>query len=429
MRNSSILSVTLRTLFRSWAISVGFVALVTATCWFVSKTLLPAILLVLAYVISAVMNARRMNPQQVCLRMAWTVRSTFIVSAFVMFVLVLLHVRSIFGGRFDAPGFNPKIPYITGIVMFTVGSVVSLYAIVMGRSLGVCRTCRRLYGDYDSNSLASSLFNDESGRQLRLFFWMCTCIAVAQWVYFFVFFINVNFNSPDFFFFNYMPVAVYVFSLVFLASRYYGIGEAYRASVADGMTLRHGSDLRFMVTNGDDMLLHENAEGQWDTPYKARVDAAQVSDGKALERFVALGGPDDTQMRFLYTNKTQSGENIVHYAAFVSDANKDNATRGGRWFSSYEVDRFLHSGQLAPMFANELVRIYTITMAWKTYNRQGRRLYPIKHYRPIFRLRDFKEWDVDYNDPAWLQISEENEDSRFYRARRLLRKCLSIFNR
>ncbi|MDE6137468.1 MAG: hypothetical protein K2F97_08340, partial [Muribaculaceae bacterium] len=72
MRNSSILSVTLRTLFRSWAISVGFVALVTATCWFVSKTLLPAILLVLAYVISAVMNARRMNPQQVCLRMAWT---------------------------------------------------------------------------------------------------------------------------------------------------------------------------------------------------------------------------------------------------------------------------------------------------------------------------------------------------------------------
>ena len=68
-------------------------------------------------------------------------------------------------------------------------------------------------------------------------------------------------------------------------------------------------------------------------------------------------------------------------------------------------------------------------MAWKTYNRQGRRLYPIKHYKPIFRLRDFKEWDVDYNDPAWLQISEENEDTRFYRARRLLRKCLGIFNR
>lgn len=429
MKDSSVISVTLRALFRSWAIAVGFVALVTATCWFISKTWLPAILLVLAYVISALMNARRMKTQQVCLRMAWTVRSTFIISAFVMFVLVLLHVQSLFGGRFDGPGFNPRIPYITGIVLFTVGSFVSLYAIVMGRSLGVCRACRRLYGDYDSNSLASSLFNDESGRQLRLFFWMCTFIAVAQWVYFFVFYINVNFNSPDLFFFNYMPVAVYVFSLIFLASRYYGIAEAYRVSVADGMPLHRGSDLRFIVTNGDEMLLSENADGRWDTPYKAHVDAPQVGDAKALERFVALGGPDDTQMRFLYANKTQSGENIVHYAAFVSDEHKDAALHGGHWRSSYDVDRLLHSGRLAPMLANELVRIYTITMAWKTYNRQGRRLYPIKHYKPIFRLRDFKEWDVDYNDPAWLQVSEENEDSRFYRARRLLRKCLGLFNR
>ena len=429
MRNSSIITVTLRTLFRSWAIAVGFVALATATCWFINKTLLPAILLVLAYVISAIMNARRMNPQQVCLRIAWTVRCTFIISAFVMFVLVLLHVRPIFDGRFDGPGFNPRIPYVTGIVLFTIGSLVSLYAIVMGRSLGVCRACRRVYGDYDTNSLASSLFHDESSRQLRLFFWICTGIAVAQWVYFFVFYINVNFNSPDLFFFNYMPVAVYVFSLVFLASRYYSIAEAYRASVADGTPMNSGSDLRFIVTNGDDMLLNENTEGQWDTPYKAHVPAAQVGDEKALERFVALGGPDDTQMRFLYTNKTQSGENIVHYAAFVADAAKDSATRGARWFSSYEVDRFLHSGRLAPMLANELVRIYTITMAWKTYNRQGRRLYPIKHYKPIFRLRDFKEWDVEYNHQAWLQISEENEDTRFYRARRLLRKCLGIFNR
>ena len=162
MRNSPIITVTLRTLFRSWAIAVGFVALATATCWFINKTLLPAILLVLAYVISAIMNARRMNPQQVCLRIAWTVRCTFIISAFVMFVLVLLHVRPIFDGRFDGPGFNPRIPYVTGIVLFTIGSLVSLYAIVMGRSLGVCRACRRVYGDYDTNSLASSLCQDGS---------------------------------------------------------------------------------------------------------------------------------------------------------------------------------------------------------------------------------------------------------------------------
>lgn len=428
MKDSSIISVTLRSLLRSWAIAVGFVALVTATCWFINKTILPVILLALAYVITAIMRARTMQSQQVCLRMAWTVRTTFIVSAFVMFLLVLLHVRPLFDGRFDGPGFNPRYPYITGIVLFTVGAFVSLYSIFMGRSLSVCRACRRVYGEYDNNSLASSLFNDESSRQLRLFFWICACIAAVQWAYFFIFFINVNFNSPDLFFFNYMPVAVYVLSIIFLASRYYNISEAYRAAVSAGTRMHRGSELRFIVTNGDDMLLREVGDDEWDTPYKAEVAAQQVGDEKARERFVALGGPDDTQMRFLYENKTQTGENTVHYAAFVSDENKERAMRGGRWFSPYEVDRFLHTGRLAPMLANEIVRIYTITMAWKTYDRDGRRLYPIKHYKPIFRLRDFKEWDVDYNDPAWLQVSVENEDRRFFRARKLWRKCLDIFN-
>ena len=85
--------------------------------------------------------------------------------------------------------------------------------------------------------------------------------------------------------------------------------------------------------------------------------------------------------------------------------------------------------RLSPMLANELVRIHTITMAWKTYDRRGHRLYPIKNYKPIFRLRDFKEWDVDFNDPVWLQISVENEDRPFFRVRRVWRKFLDIFNR
>ena len=61
-------------------------------------------------------------------------------------------------------------------------------------------------------------------------------------------------------------------------------------------------------------------------------------------------------------------------------------------------------------------------MAWKTYDRDGRRLYPIKNYRPTFRFRDFKTWDVDYNDLHWLDVATNNEDKPFYRLRRFWRK-------
>ena len=428
MKESSIISSTLNSLLRSWAIGMGFVAVVLGTSHFISKTWLPVILLAMTYIMAALMRARHIKGRQVCMRVPWAIRTTLIISAFIMFAIVLMHNPHLFGNTFNAPYFNPRIPYVTGLVVFTTGAFVALYALFMGRSLGACRACRKIYGDYDNESLASSLFDNESAHQLRLYLWISVGIAAAQWAYFFVFFINVNYNSPDLFFFNYMPVAVYVLSIVYLASRYYNIVEAYQATVSAGTPRPFKSELRFIVTNGDSMLLREQQPGLWDTPYKAEMHDDNVPEAVARQRFTALGGSDDSTLRYLYSNRSRSGENVIHYAAFVPDESKEKVLRGGHWLNLYEVDKLLHTGGLSPYLANELVRIYTITMAWKTYDRDGKRLYPIKHYKPIFRLRDFKQWDVDYNDTSWLQVSIENEDTPFFKARKLWRKCLDIFN-
>lgn len=119
---------------------------------------------------------------------------------------------------------------------------------------------------------------------------MSLAIASTQWGYFFLFFINVNFNSPDLFFFCYMPLAVYALSIGFLASRYYSINEAYRASRSNVARVHRGSQVRYLVTNGDNILLREVADSQWDTPYIAEVATPDVSEAKAGERFDAMGG-------------------------------------------------------------------------------------------------------------------------------------------
>ncbi len=429
MKDNSKITGTLRALFWGYALTAGFVAAVLGCSFMISKTIMPVLLLVLAYVISAVTRMPSVGGRQRCHRMAWTVRATLIWSAFIMLLLLLSHVKILFGDRFNTAHFNPVIPYITCLVVQTVGAFVSLYALFMGRSLGVCRKCLQINGEYDNDSLASILFNEESGQQLRMYFWICFGAGVVQWAYFFIFYINVNFNSPDVFVFNFVPVAIYLLSLIYLGSRYYSIAMSVGTSDAGSQRVSRDAQLRFIVTSGDRMLLRDNDGDDYDTPYKAEVNFDKPDDARAAERFEAMGGPAGSAMRFLYDNVAPDGERTIHYAAFVSEEDSEKALRNGNWFTLYEVNRFLNSGRLAPMMANEIVRIYTITMAWKTYDRQGRRLYPVKHYKPIFRLRDFKDWDVDYNDPAWMQVSIENEDRMFFHARRFWRKCLNIFNR
>jgi hypothetical protein len=41
-------------------------------------------------------------------------------------------------------------------------------------------------------------------------------------------------------------------------------------------------------------------------------------------------------------------------------------------------------------------------------------LYQIKNYKPTFRLRDIRNWDVDYNDHHWMTVTHINEDKLLY---------------
>ena len=51
--------------------------------------------------------------------------------------------------------------------------------------------------------------------------------------------------------------------------------------------------------------------------------------------------------------------------------------------------------------------------------------YGIKHYKPSFRLRDLDDIDVDFNDPVWLMIADDNEGRPFFQLRKLWRKYVS----
>lgn len=152
-----------------------------------------------------------------------------------------------------------------------------------------------------------------------------------------------------------------------------------------------------------------------------------MGDHEARLLFNELSGINDFALRYCYTNRAfASDTNMIHYAVFVDSPDNVTIDDKKRWFNPYMLDSCLAANILSPILANELYRIHTITMAWKTYDREGRRLYPIKHYRPTFRLRDLRNWTVDYDDDSWLDVANRNEDRRFYRLRQLWERITGL---
>ncbi len=94
----------------------------------------------------------------------------------------------------------------------------------------------------------------------------------------------------------------------------------------------------------------------------------------------------------------------------------------GEWLTQSELLRMVENREVSPMLISEIERLYTVIMAFKTYDISGRRLYDIKHYKPSFRLHDIASLLVDYNDPQWLFVAKDNEDRPFFYFKRFWRR-------
>ena len=276
--------------------------------------------------------------------------------------------------------------------------------------------------------MAATLYYREARYQTTVLLSLSAVMGAVEYWYYFARYINANFNDPDRFFFIYMPMVIYALSLLILRGRYDSMTMLCEALIQASGGRHSGTVVRYLVFKGDDLMLHQSADGLWDTPVEGRVERRTgMGDHEARMLFTELSGIEDYALRYCFTNRAfASNSNMIHYAVFVDSDNGISTDDKKKWFNPYMLDTGLATNSLSPVLANELYRIHTITMAWKTYDREGRRLYPIKHYRPTFRLRDLKDWAVDYDDESWFDVAQQNEDRRFYRTRLLWERLTSL---
>lgn len=415
-------------LWRNWVICYGALRLPLLLSLFTPLIWLPFVALIEVYLLSTVRKPDILAPVSRCTPLTGLTVRILTIASLVMLVINLLCTDWLIPTVWRLHVYNSEIPFIVCLVMAPITMLFCSISLLGGPPSSSSREYQRRNGFHAGDSMAATIYHREARYQTLLLLTLSTLLAGVEYWYYFARYINANFNDPDRFFFIYMPLVIYVLSVFMLRGRYESLSMLCTALINTKRVGNGGTLVRFLVFKGDDILLKQDAEGIWDTPVEGRLDhRTSLGDHEARMLFTELSGIETFGMRYCFTNTAfASDTNMMHYAVFVDNDESISLNDTVCWFKPYMLDRGLASNMLNPVLANELYRIHTITMAWKTYDREGRRLYPIKHYRPTFRLRDLKDWTVDYDDESWFDVAHQNEDRRFFRSHRLWERITGL---
>lgn len=429
-------------LWRNWVIAIGFLAILAFVSPLISQVWLAPVCIILFIALQGVRSVMNKQRVPVCSRLYKEVSVIILIITGVVLVRYFITGGE---GAFELTGqpVNVKGPMLGILISAPVTAVVTACFLLQKREPLVCQLCHLRYGSVIKNGFIGTLYQREWRYQSRLLMVLSLLLSVIDWAYYLYHYINVNLNRADYFFFIWLPLTLYVISMIYLGWRYYSLW-VYYCHNDEGHLVENpsSSTVRFLVIGGDKVLLDIRQTDKlfdngavikrFDTPatitlpYQERYDA-----GRASQLFKQISGIKDVEIRPMYDSPDNvTYRNIFHFFAFLD--NPDELTDSkleGEWFSLGELRQLLAQHLTGIELNAELSRIYRIAMAWKTYDRDGKRLYKFKHYRPTFRLKDIRGWDVDYNDGHWLSVGRLNEDSHLFRLRRLLKRIERCFIR
>lgn len=412
-----------------WIVDFGCISVFASCGWYVHEKVVPFFgfgLLIFVWLYGSGNLARNRHN---CSLLNYYTTYAIVTCASLMLFINLTHTQWLNSGHV-AIKLNQEGPFITSLWVLTIAAIYYRIALYRRTKPAYCVACRAKSDISVRKAVEHNVFHSEMIYQLRMIFWLCLTVAVIGWLYYSFFYINVNINVPDTFFYYVIPLVVFVLSVVYLGARYSGM--RLEAVISPTMHEKEScTRVRFMVVRGEEILLHQIAHdtelgtGMWDTPAATTIVLTDhISKDEAHHIFSELSGTDNFTLRELFVTSTP-GYNTMHYAAFLDKDDTEAPWLHGEWFNIYEIGRMMKSGAIVRSFAYEMHRVYTMTLAWKTYDVNGKRLYPIKNYRPTFRLSDFKNWELDYNDIHWLNIAKYNEDVPFFRLRKFWRTYIT----
>lgn len=354
-------------------------------------------------------------------------------SVLIMLIISVIYSKGLITRYYEEELLNFQIPFLPVLVIAPCTLITAIAALVRGQKWSSCRNCRMIFGEPAERGFVGKLFVQERNYQVWFLIGISVIMTLTGYLYYILAYVNVNLNDADRLFFAWIPVALYILSCVFLAMRYFTMWAYYVQNTSGGVVRQGASTtVRYIILGRHDLFWLSNEPGSPDFPDSDVLDTPaavscpyheNISLSDARDYFSRISGlkPEEYSIRFMYRSDMEGiRTNIIHYIVTLPDPDVITGSMLGKgdWYDFKQIDKLKFEHRLSPQLMAELFRLYTVTMAWKTYDADGKRLYRVKHYHPAFRLKGIENWDVDFDSPLWLNVSRYNQDKPFYRLRR-----------
>lgn len=419
--------------WRHWAMSIGWLMLIVLLSPIIERRIMPVVAIAGAGFLGIYLH-RRHNRHFQGLAVVYITAITLAIASVLMTAMNLtVEITDVY--EFAHKPVNEELPFIVQLILSPIMTIAS--GIFLVRRLGKKKYFRTSTGRSDV-SFIQRLVWQESRYQIRLLFILSSILTIVEWSYCYFYFITTDFNRPDSFFFVWLPVALYLLSIIYMGIHCASMWAFYNHNdLAKLVGPERSTILRFLIildnkiylTRRDIKVRHGEAVF-FDTPLRAvRPFAMDISDVEAARIFAENTGiRQPVYIKFLFEGYIHDGDNnIRHYLCCPPSAEifENSRISGGEWLTIPEVRELNHIHMLSAELSAELVHIYTVATAWKSYDAEGNRRYGIKHYRPAIRLDDIKDWNINFNDPTWIRVSRLNADKPLFHLRRFFSRLTS----
>lgn len=417
-----------------WFISIGSLVVVPIASLYISTFWIPLISFLLEGLLYFIIKYNNKAKMPSCLRLPHIVIVVLFCVSLVYVALNIILICDIGDSTYVFIDIISKLPIL---IILPLSLIVTLYNIKKGYNSNVCINCQAKNGSIAERGFLGRLYTQEGDYLAKMLLILSLLLNLLAWGYYFIFFISANVNTLDEFVFVWLPLLIFCLSLIYLGIRYFSLWLYYCQNI-EGQTLRYNSSslIRYIIICEDSVYLYKpdinvdnimSDEDRIDTPARLYIKYnSNINDFMASEYFSQLSGIANPQLKFLYINNNFNTEcNIFHYALNIDDKSVVEKSRlDGNWYTFPQIKELAANNKMSVILCSELDRLYTIIMAWKTYDKKGNRLYDIKHYKPTFRLKDIENSNVDFNDITWILLSKNNADCHFFRLRKIWNKYI-----
>lgn len=331
-------------------------------------------------------------------------------------------------------------PYIPSLTYLPIGALTMIYIVIRQRKLPMCKYCNYVNSDAINGNKISGIFNHEAHVQLYNLTILFSALSILVWVYFLVFYVNVNQNARDWYIFIWTVVVVFVLDEIYFVTRYYNLyldlkeaNEVITPEELQDLTAK--TYLRFYVICRNYLYCDPKMPSPGskygeiiDTPFFTKRNMNGISAefvDKIIHRMTGVDG----ELRFFYGRKTGLKEHtLLRYFYFVKEHEGvcPVLKANGEWID-FNIIKEIYSkdpGRMSHLEINDITRLSTIILTQKLYNDKGVRRSGIKSYVPTFDLIDVYKSPLDFQDDKWIRISMFNSDVPMFRLRRWWRRLI-----